>query len=187
MERRGDLLALEFTSVETKQLFCSATVTDRVQRVLEQVADSSRYFTLKITSPDGREAMIGFGFRDRDAATDLRESLQHFEAALRREHTAMEVAEAPAFTVPKLAEGEKIHVGPAGASRVVKKASSSGGAVPLLKKPPPAAQGKAEPMTFSMEGVNIEEARSEEVAGDDDSDGAVFEGDEDQWATEFKS
>ena len=44
-----------------------------------QVRDSSRYFVLKITSPDGRHAFIGLAFNDRNHSFDFNVALQEFE------------------------------------------------------------------------------------------------------------
>jgi adaptin ear-binding coat-associated protein 1/2 len=110
----------------------------KLNRWLEQVVDSSRYFALKIQGAGGREATIGFGFRDRDMATDLRESLQHYERSITREKNAKTLE--GSFSVPKLVDGETIHINLAGKSspsRFRKEQGGSGsGVVPLLKRPP---------------------------------------------------
>ena len=44
------------------------------------MSDSSRYFTLKITSDDGRNAFVGMGFGDRSDSFDMNVALQdHFK------------------------------------------------------------------------------------------------------------
>ena len=205
MERRGDTLALEFGS--DGKLFAQSVIDcspqesgqqKRVQHWLEQVVDSSRYFTLKISGQGGREATIGFGFRDREVATDLRESTQHYEASIRREVEAAEtLANAPKYSIPKLAEGEKIHVntGKEGSSRAKKPSQS--GKVPILKKPPPSPPGDASctvdkalncdtvgKLTINIGNIDIQ---ANGATPDDGSSGAVYEGDDDDWETEFKS
>lgn len=137
----------------------------RIQHWLEGTVDSSRYFTLKIAGPDGREATIGFGFRDRDPAIDLRESMQHYETAMRREHEAA-VTGAPKYTVPKLAQGERIHintgksnsdcVSSSSTSKPKKgkdKDSSRTGLPLLLKKPPPSPESAAKQQAQQAEGL----------------------------------
>jgi len=53
---------------------------------LQQVADSSRYWVLRIADKvTGRSAFIGFGFRDRDTATELRSAIQDSLRFLQRE------------------------------------------------------------------------------------------------------
>lgn len=142
-------------------------------------------------------------------ATDLRESLQHYQRAMERESQS-ESAPASNFKVPELAKGEKIHVSvPRGKARSKQKSSGGGGGALLLKKPPPPADGKGAPLlkkppppadgagvdteaaeakpveklTINMGDINLD--KDGEENGDEGSDGAVFEGDEDQWKTEF--
>jgi Protein of unknown function (DUF1681) len=176
----------------------------RVQHWLEQVIDSSRYFTLKIAGQGGREAMIGFGFRDREVATDLRESMQHYEASIRREVEASEtLANSPKYIIHKLAEGEKIHVntGKEGSTsyRVKKDVHQgpSNKAIPLLlKKPPPSgpADGSSSLNNDPVQALAIDignidiQADGGAPNSDDSSGAAVYEGDDDDdWDTEFKS
>ena len=81
--------------------------------------------------------MIGFGFRERDVAIDLLGNLQQFGKSIERELQAksMKVKE-----IPKLGEGEKIHINLVTGKRKSTKASKddkkSAGAPILLKKPP---------------------------------------------------
>ena len=125
----------------------------KIQHWIEGTIDSSRYFTLRITSGGGREALIGFGFRDRDQAIDLRESLQHYEASMRREYEASTMNNSDntastisKYTIPKLADGERIHVrtGKSSDGNKATKSKSKATDSPtksdrpiLLKKPPP--------------------------------------------------
>ena len=209
VERRGDAFVLEFQH-SGNQVFamatCDVTKGGSPTHFLEQVVDSSRYFVVKIQGGGGREALIGFGFRDRDQATDLRESLQHYQKAMERESQS-ESAPASNFKVPELAKGEKIHVHvPGGKTRSKPKSSSSGGGALLLKKPPPPADGKGAPLlkkppppadgkgvetkpveqlTINMGDVNLDQ---EAPANDKEGfDGAVAEGEEEQRQTEFDS
>jgi Protein of unknown function (DUF1681) len=152
----------------SKQSAASATIPPqqrKIQHWLEGTVDSSRYFTLRILAPNGRdEVLIGFGFRDRDPATDLRESLQHYESAMRRQaeaalastashDKASESLSASAFSpIPKLAKGEKIHINLGRESQGKPKRTSdstmdTGHNRPtlLLRKPPPSAQSNSTP------------------------------------------
>lgn len=227
VERRGDQLVLDFLTDGGSKLFCQSIVDcsadsgQPLQHWLEQVVDSSRYFTLKITGQGGREALIGFGFRDRDQATDLRESMQHYETAMRREKEAAEaIQKAPKYTIPKLAEGEKIHINTGSSSsssssskpKKEKPAAGSGRKVVplLLKKPPPspetAARQNLAVLVEGKNGNNSSEAGSTAVnivqkmsvdlgnveledhdagGSEDGSDGAVHDGNEEEWAHEF--
>ncbi|KAL3942218.1 MAG: hypothetical protein SGBAC_003565 [Bacillariaceae sp.] len=88
--------------------------------------------------------MVGFGFRERDVAVDLLGNLQQFQRSIERELQAknMKVKE-----IPKLGEGEKIHIKLGTSKRKSTKASNvnkktSGG--PFLLKKPPKAVGAPE-------------------------------------------
>jgi hypothetical protein len=175
---------------------CDVTKGGNAAVFLEQTVDSSRYFVVKIQGAGGREAVIGFGFRDRDEATDLRESLQHYQKAMGREAQS-ESAPASTFHVPQMAEGEKIHVNVKGGSKRSKeKSSSKGGGMLLLKKPPPPADGEGSSAKITVEKVSINmgdidlnaswEEEHDGEKGEEGSDGAVYVGDEDQWDTEFE-
>lgn len=145
VERGGDTLVFSFMSPPDSNTVFAQSVIDittgqTMQHWLEQVADSSRYYVLKIQSKEGREATIGFGFRDREQGTDLRECLQHYEKSIRREKLAeSHTTTASTFSVPVLKEGEIIHVDRnSGKTSITKRKESTRGGVPmLLKKPPP--------------------------------------------------
>lgn len=62
------------------KLFAKGIITEWPSTTIEPVSDSSRYFILKITSPDGRHAFIGIGFADRSDSFDMNVALQdHFK------------------------------------------------------------------------------------------------------------
>ena len=198
VERRGDSLVLEFQHdggvFAAGQL--DATKGGKVAQFLEQVVDSSRYFVVKIQGDGGREALIGFGFRDREKATDLRESLDHYEKSIQREAEAGS-SKLGSYHVPKLEDGEQIHVDVGkkkGKSTVVKKEKTGDGAIPLLsKKPPPPGPDETTPqkvgiISISMEGIDLNAGsrHGEDDDVDDDSGEAVYDGDEQQWSTEFE-
>mmetsp|Transcript_16213 Transcript_16213/g.44603 ORF Transcript_16213/g.44603 Transcript_16213/m.44603 type:complete len:254 (-) Transcript_16213:120-881(-) len=200
VERRGDVLVLEFQADGRvfAQSQLDVTKGAKVSQFLEQCVDTSRYYAVKIQGGGGREALIGFGFRDRDKATDLRESLQHYERSIQREKEAHD--KMGNYHVAKLAEGEKIHVdvgNKAGKSKVVKskEKKGGGGAVPLLmKKPPPPSSDEPttttktpEKLTIQMDGIDLNTQTGDSHDDDEnESGGAVFEGDEDQWNTDFE-
>jgi Protein of unknown function (DUF1681) len=166
VERRGDQLVLEFlkeaddpsSTSSSPPVFaqsvidCSMQQNDQdppqIRHWIEGTVDSSRYFTLRIASAaNKREALIGFGFRDRDQAVDLRESLQFYEASMKREQEAMLLmSKVSEYSIPKLAEGERIHVrtGKELTNTSHKKKDNTKSTTPslpiLLKKPPPAPE-----------------------------------------------
>jgi hypothetical protein len=115
----------------------------KIQYWIEGTIDSSRYFTLRITNSNkssssntdnnnnnsNREAIIGFGFRNRDDAIDLREALQYYESSMRRQYEATlnsilhnnnnddNIISSSSndtlnqkYIIPKLAENERIHI-----------------------------------------------------------------------------
>ena len=189
VERRGDALVLEFQHEGGifAQSQLDVTKGGKVSQFLEQVVDSSRYFVVKIQGGGGREATIGFGFRDREKATDLRESIDHYEKSIKRESEAE--SKVGSYHVPKLGEGEQIHVNKTGKSTVIKKGKSGGGAVPLLgkKPPPPGEDTNVEKISISLDGIDLNAPSGGGDGSDDDheSGGAVYDGDDDQWNTEF--
>jgi adaptin ear-binding coat-associated protein 1/2 len=196
VERRDNDLYLLFTLENHTKLFALSKIADgeHVQRSVEPVLDSSRYFVTKITTQHNRTAQLGFGFRDRDVAIDLLGNLQQFQKSIQRELEAkhMKVAE-----IPTLKEGDKMHINLPGAagSRPRKKAttptgSGSGGGPFLLKKPPPAAGTSSSPTPANPPKVVVNLSEMEtppepmEVEGDaaneadagasqEDSEGAV--------------
>jgi hypothetical protein len=226
VERRDDGLVLEFRKLDdtTNNIFAQAVIDCSIQQPQQQSAttddttkppvtrpirhwiegtvDSSRYFTLRIVSTaNGREAFIGFGFRDRDQATDLREALQFYEASMRREYEATIITTTPGskYTITKLAEGERIHIrtgkegnggGDSTNSSIVKskKKETSTQSLPvLLKKPPPAPANIGNSFTtsetLSFDGTTqlgqpIVHA-DDTTIGDDDGD--------DDWESDFVS
>jgi hypothetical protein len=212
VERGGDTLVFSFMAPPGSDTVFAQSVIDisagqTMQHWLEQVADSSRYYVLKIQSSEGREATIGFGFRDREQGTDLRECLQHYEKSIRREKQAESAtATASTFTVPVLKEGEIIHVDrQSGKTSITKtKKSARGGAPMLLKKPPPpspeagekpevvatpaaAATPNVAPAAAPSSKEDVKEVTT--VMGEIDLAAEKADGEEDkdevQWATEF--
>jgi len=101
VEQHGHVLLLIFRFLQKEDdpnsltVFAKAqidvTAKDNAQKLsmeyfVESVVDSSRYFVVRIVDDkSGREARIGFGFRDRDEATDFREALNFYQKSIRRE------------------------------------------------------------------------------------------------------
>eukprot|EP00934_Nitzschia_sp_Nitz4_P001809 Nitzschia sp. Nitz4//scaffold18_size181773//130407//131288//NITZ4_001932-RA/size181773-snap-gene-0.278-mRNA-1//-1//CDS//3329540062//1809//frame0 len=138
VERRDNDLYLLFTTDNHTKLFALAKMHgEGAAKSIEGVMDSSRYFVTRIQNNAGKQALIGFGFRDRDVAIDLLGNLQQFQKSIQMEIQAknMKVTE-----IPTLAAGEKMHIsiGSKTKSKIVKDDAtkkSSGGPI-LLKKPP---------------------------------------------------
>lgn len=207
VERRGDALVLEFQhdGGVFAQALLDVTKGAKVAQFLEHVVDSSRYYVVKIQGGGGREALIGFGFRDREKATDLREALDHYQRSIQRESEAE--TKVGSYHVPKLGDGEKIHVNKSGKSTVVvkdDKTSGGGATIPLLgKKPPPPASGVAMDdsrhdnddvgigkISFALDGIDLNAPTGGRGGHDGDSDdahsgGAVYAGDEEEWKSDF--
>jgi hypothetical protein len=189
----------------------------KIQHWIEGTIDSSRYFTLRISRGD-REALIGFGFRERDQAIDLRESLQYYEASMRREYEANTMnnddstTSISKFTIPKLADGERIHIrtGKSGdCSKSAKSKSKPSGTliksdrpILLLKKPPPSSSETSIDKIASQQssdlsnGCSVTTTTSVTTAVQSDDTGneqAILEKeatdnyDDDNWETDFVS
>jgi hypothetical protein len=162
---------------ESNTVFAQAIIDisagQTMQHWLEQVADSSRYYVLKIQSTEGREATIGFGFRDREQGTDLRECLQHYEKSIRREKQAESATStASTFCVPVLKEGEVLHVdrNSGKTSISTKKKTARSGAPMLLKKPPPPSPEVGE--KSKVKAAPAAAAETPKVGADADADAA---------------
>jgi Protein of unknown function (DUF1681) len=187
----------------------------KIQHWIEGTIDSSRYFTLRISN-GGREALIGFGFRDRDQAIDLRESLQHYEASMRREYEASTMnsndntaSTTSKYTIPRLADGERIHIrtGKSGDNIKSTKSKSKTTDSPtksdrpiLLKKPPPSSSNTSmdeitlqlsndlsdtcRVTTTTREAQQSHDARAKQAVPANE---ATDNYDDDDWDTEFVS
>ncbi len=175
VERRNNDLYLLFTTENHTKLFALTKVSDNANQSVESVMDSSRYFVTQVQS-NGRSAYIGFGFRDRDVALDLISNLQQFQRSIQREQQSknMKVTE-----IPKLAEGETIHISFGknssgnGSNSTEKKtkstpksATGSSGSGPMLLKKPPKVEttpsgtlnmSEPENLHLSMGNINLQE------------------------------
>lgn len=161
---------------------------------VETVADSSRYFVIRILDlKTGREAQVGMGFRERADATNFRMSLQEYERALTREKKGEAAAKERELTSSLgklgLKDGEKLNIklpGGGGSKKREKKGgldshfSQNNGV--LLKKPPPPADDE---ITIAPEDFHIlrKDARTKKRGGDEDnSEAAIGElDDNDEW------
>lgn len=152
---------------------------------LDRAILSSRYFVTHIENNTGKSVLIGFGFRDRDVAIDLLGNLQQFQKSIEREIQAknMKVKE-----IPKLGEGEKIHVNLTGSQRkstIVAKGDGekkSGGA-PILLKKPPTFTAKERDIRVSMGDMDLEAVHDDQSSSE--SEGAVARSVVSDFASEF--
>lgn len=198
MEQHGDKLHLIFrflqdeTDSNSWTLFAISKIDLKreengtalsLEYFVENVVDSSRYFVVRIADEkSGREARVGFGFRDRDEATDFRESLQYYKKSILREtegesaiHTQYDGLEEKL----KLGEGEKIHINMGGKKSTInktpdKKKSSGGGGLLLLKKPP-AAPKLEKDISISFGDIDINADANNKKAAEESSTAALGE------------
>jgi hypothetical protein len=62
------------------QLFANAPIDKYPSVAIEAVADSSRYFVLRLLNDNGQSAFVGIGFADRSDSFDLNVALMdHFK------------------------------------------------------------------------------------------------------------
>ncbi|PAA93936.1 hypothetical protein BOX15_Mlig022187g1 [Macrostomum lignano] len=131
---------------------------------IEPVADSSRYFVIRVQDDSGRAAFIGIGFDDRGDAFDFNVAVQdHFKGLKQEaeaEQAAKEMAEGPKLDL-SLKEGQTFRIAintgrgggesGSGGSRSRPK-PAGGGAGGILLPPPPAPgsrHGQVKPSTNS--------------------------------------
>ncbi|KAJ7419857.1 Adaptin ear-binding coat-associated protein 1 [Willisornis vidua] len=140
---KGKTAYIKLEDKVSGELFAQAPIDQYPGIAVETVADSSRYFVIRIQDGTGRSAFIGIGFTDRGDAFDFNVSLQdHFKWVKQETEISKESQEAD--TRPKLdlgfKEGQtiKLNIGnmttkKAGAAKP--RASGSGG-LSLLPPPP---------------------------------------------------
>lgn len=220
VEQHGDVLLLLFrflqnpddpTSItdfaKTKINLAADSTTDKklsLEYFVESVVDSSRYFVVRIVDEkSGREAHVGFGFREREEATDFREALNYYQKSIRREEEAalamkqFEESDSNKLDLA-LGEGQKIHISLGGKSSkrgskstIVTPPDKSDNSSPkaksstpmLLKKPPPAAPILDQDISISFGDIDIKAGRpstgdsSTAALGDASSAGDALLGD----------
>jgi hypothetical protein len=167
---------------------------------VENVVDSSRYFVIRIIDEkSGREARIGFGFRDREEATDFRESLNYYVRSVKRKEEAAEVMHHADDLGSNLSlqEGEKIHInlGSKKKSTIITKddkekkkspdgSTSSPKKTPLLLKKPPPAPKLNPDVSISFGDLDL---GSDDLSGRGDTSSAAVgdlstaDDDDDEW------
>lgn len=79
LEPNGDLY-VESDPIALRELTDEAPL----DRYLEKVVDSSRYFVCKLKAPNGRIIPLGFGFRERSDSFDLTASIMDYVTQINR-------------------------------------------------------------------------------------------------------
>lgn len=90
---KGNNCFLRIEDCNTGQLYCQAPVLAYPGPQVQPVADSRRYFVVKVVSDTGRTALIGIGFADGADSFDLSVALQDFFTTLENESKASEPTE----------------------------------------------------------------------------------------------
>ncbi|OBT41851.1 hypothetical protein VE00_06713 [Pseudogymnoascus sp. WSF 3629] len=164
---------------KTGELFAAAPYT--TPAVVEQVADSSRFFAVRVQDPSGRKAGLGIGFEERSDAFDFSVALQEIRKTLGLDVVAGDPRrpvkkEADASKVERdfsLKEGQTITVnlgGKTGKGRRSLGASSSGGGSEAPSSggfslpPPPNAQAGFLPPPPSAQDVKAQKRLSQTQA-----------------------
>eukprot|EP01065_Artemidia_motanka_P004356 TRINITY_DN1207_c0_g1_i1.p1 TRINITY_DN1207_c0_g1~~TRINITY_DN1207_c0_g1_i1.p1 ORF type:complete len:508 (+),score=97.16 TRINITY_DN1207_c0_g1_i1:90-1526(+) len=150
---RGDQATVMLVDTASGELFGQAPIPlgTEATKILEPVADSRRYFVLRLEQ-QGRHAFVGLGFVERDDAFDFKVAITDH-----RRQSTQTATRAPVYTGPKqdfsLKEGERITVNLGG--KVRKQAPTGVGrhspppastAAGSLAPPPGAQRGRKQPV-----------------------------------------
>ena len=84
----GKRAAIRLQDEHAGELFAEAPIREPLDRYVEPVADSSRYFVLRIDDGQGKHAFIGLGFRDRSESYDFNATLQDHWKGIARQREA---------------------------------------------------------------------------------------------------
>ncbi|KFW78624.1 Adaptin ear-binding coat-associated protein 1, partial [Manacus vitellinus] len=140
---KGKTAYIKLEDKVSGELFAQAPIDQYPGIAVETVADSSRYFVIRIQDGTGRSAFIGIGFTDRGDAFDFNVSLQdHFKWVKQETEISKESQEAD--TRPKLdlgfKEGQtiKLNIGNMTTKKggAAKPRASGSGGLSLLPPPP---------------------------------------------------
>ncbi|XP_069040191.1 adaptin ear-binding coat-associated protein 2 isoform X2 [Lepisosteus oculatus] len=157
---KGKMAYIRLEDKNSGELFAQAPVEQYPGIAVEGVADSSRYFVVRIEDGSGRHAFIGIGFADRGDSFDFNVALQdHFKWVRKEGELARE--EASQSSVPKLdlgfKEGQTIKINIGNMKRKEKDgapaAARSRPAGSGLLPPPPGVKGAGSHPTPGAEAV----------------------------------
>lgn len=132
VQAKNNVLSVQIHS-RNNELFAVCPVDPMdIERSIERVQDSSRYFVLKLQGPNGEHAFVGMGFEERNDAFDFWASLVDFQRQTQVEKQAQEqpATNGPDLSYLRMREGETISLGAADKEQ-------QGGKKPLFKLPPP--------------------------------------------------
>jgi len=137
----------------TGHLYAKSPISNFNSPDFESVADSSRYFVIRLRKDSGQSAFVGIGFSDRSDSFDLNVAIQdHFKSL----KTSEDILNGKELNEKKLdlsfKDGETITVNignkPSNSSSQIKNRSSVnvGGAIPSLPPPPPSGSNRVRKM-----------------------------------------
>jgi len=144
----GDRCKVKLEDVNTGELFAACLVTEAS---IEPVADSSRYYVIKIDDGSGRHAFIGMGYTERSDAFDFSAALQDHARYVKQKKESEDYTK-KAASQPKqdysLPQGAKIHVELKNKKpqSVSSPASTGGDFGGLLPPPPSSSRSKSNPV-----------------------------------------
>ena len=108
---QGDAVSIKLEDKTTGALFAKCPIEQYPSIAVEPVADSSRYFVLRIQDDNGRSAFIGVGFVDRSDSFDLNVALQdHFKWLKNRDQIEEEKKQPKPELDLRFKEGETIKI-----------------------------------------------------------------------------
>lgn len=102
---KGKTLTILLEHTEKDGLFAACPVT--TDKTVETVTDSSRYFVLRLTDGQGRHALLGLGFQDRNEAFDFKVSVQDARKQKSEDWSIKNNGPSKDYSIP---QGSKIHV-----------------------------------------------------------------------------
>ena len=110
IKAKGEVAVIKLEDPNNGEVFAVCPV---VGGSVEAVADSSRYFVLRIDDGRGRHAYVGMGFTERNTAFDFNAALADHAKYVKQQKEAaknvQKLSDAPKLNLG-LAEGQKITV-----------------------------------------------------------------------------
>ena len=160
---QGDSCAVKLIGHDGK-VFAVAPIRREGPTALEPVADSSRYFVLRIEDSRGQHAFIGMGFRQRSHAFDLNVALQEFQEEVEGGDETKKIDFGPEEDF-SLKEGQKIRVSGKLANRRRERRRQDGDGGGLALPPPPGGRGGAASGGLRRPGARSTQGDGEDLLG----------------------